>query len=233
MVPGVRVHAAFAFCDVRRFTDLTECLEEEVFGLINCVAAIVHGAAVASGGAPNKNVGDAFLCVWRAPDDDLPSPPHHHSPPRLQIEDAAPADGAVAPASPTFTLTEAGAPAPPAAAAASSADADAAAVASEHAPPATFAPVPPPPPGTAAAGRARVSPADRALACAVAVLREVASSPALLAYAKHPRVAARLGANYKVRLGFGLHTGWAVEGAIGSRHKVWILFASHNRSLSF
>ncbi len=29
-----------------------------------------------------------------------------------------------------------------------------------------------------------------------------------------------LGAGYKIRMGFGLHVGWAIEGAIGSSHKV-------------
>ena len=66
VVPGVRVQAAFSFCDIRKFTDATECLEEGVMMFVNTIAGIVHGAAVASSGAPNKNVGDAFLCVWRS-----------------------------------------------------------------------------------------------------------------------------------------------------------------------
>ena len=142
MIPGRRVHGAFAFCDVRRFTDATECLEEEVMAFVNKIAEVVHGAAVATGGAPNKNVGDAFLCVWR--------------------QSAA----------------------------------------------------------EAAAARARVSFADRALSAAAAVLRDVRRDAGLAAYRQHPRIAARLGATWRVRLGFGLHCGWAIEGAIGSRHKV-------------
>lgn len=65
-----------------------------------------------------------------------------------------------------------------------------------------------------------MSNADRALASAIAVLRDVAASKTLTAYAKNPRIAARLGADWRVALGFGLHVGWAIEGAIGSRHKV-------------
>ena len=30
----------------------------------------------------------------------------------------------------------------------------------------------------------------------------------------------RLGQNYRVRLGFGLHVGWSIEGAIGSEYKI-------------
>jgi hypothetical protein len=141
MIPGRRVQAAFSFCDVRRFTDATECLEEEVMTFVNSIAAIVHGAAVATGGAPNKNVGDAFLCVWRS------------------------------------TAAE------------------------------------------AAAARARVSFADRALSAAAAVLRDVRRSERLGRYAADARIVQRLGRDWRVRLGFGLHCGWAIEGAIGTRHK--------------
>ena len=142
MTPGRRVQGAYAFCDVRKFTDATECLEEEVMTFVNSIAELVHGAAVATGGAPNKNVGDAFLCVWRS----------------------------------------------------SAAE--------------------------AAAARARVSYADRALSAAAAVLRDVRTSERLRSFAAHPRIRARLGTAWRVRLGFGLHCGWAIEGAIGSRHKV-------------
>jgi hypothetical protein len=141
VIPGVRVTAAFSFCDIRRFTDATECLEEQVMAFVNTIAGIVHGAAVASLGAPNKNIGDAFLCVWRDQQDE---------------EDVT----------------------------------------------------------------ARVSFADRALASAVAVLRDVAANAVLKLYATNDRIVSRLGSAWRVQLGFGLHVGWAIEGAIGSKHKV-------------
>ena len=141
VIPGVRVTAAFSFCDIRRFTDATECLEEQVMAFVNTIAGIVHGAAVASLGAPNKNIGDAFLCVWRDQQDE---------------EDVT----------------------------------------------------------------ARVSFADRALASAVAVLRDVAANAVLKRYATNERIVSRLGSAWRVQLGFGLHVGWAIEGAIGSKHKV-------------
>jgi len=36
-----------------------------------------------------------------------------------------------------------------------------------------------------------------------------------LKYTKDPRVLEKI-SNFKVNMGFGLHTGWAIEGAIGS-----------------
>lgn len=38
--------------------------------------------------------------------------------------------------------------------------------------------------------------------------------------------------NFKVSLGFGMHYGWAIEGAIGSGHKVDLSYLSPNVNLS-
>jgi class 3 adenylate cyclase len=61
----------FGFCDIRRFTDTTEVLQEGVMEFVNTIAHLVHGAVAARGGAANKNIGDAFLlvggimlCLW-------------------------------------------------------------------------------------------------------------------------------------------------------------------------
>lgn len=55
--------AVFGFCDIRRFTDTTEVLQEGVMEFVNVIAHLVHGAVAARGGAANKNIGDAFLLV--------------------------------------------------------------------------------------------------------------------------------------------------------------------------
>ena len=57
--------AIFGFCDIRNFTDATEILQEDVVSLVNKVAYIVHSNTVMYGGSPNKNIGDAFLLVWK------------------------------------------------------------------------------------------------------------------------------------------------------------------------
>ena len=44
-------------------------------------------------------------------------------------------------------------------------------------------------------------------------------SDQLREYPKNPRLNERI-PNYKVKMGYGLHFGWAIEGAIGSQHKV-------------
>ena len=68
MVPGNKVEAIFGFCDIRDFTFATEGLQEDVMLFVNKIAAITHKYVVESGGAPNKNIGDAFLLVWKLTD---------------------------------------------------------------------------------------------------------------------------------------------------------------------
>lgn len=67
MVPGRRVMAIFGFCDIRNFTDTTEVLQEGVMEFVNSIAKIVHKEVALHGGAANKNIGDAFLLVWKLP----------------------------------------------------------------------------------------------------------------------------------------------------------------------
>lgn len=66
---GSTVSCIFLFCDIRQFTDATECLQEEVFVFTNRIAGVVHSICHAYGGSANKNVGDAFLVSWLLEDD--------------------------------------------------------------------------------------------------------------------------------------------------------------------
>ncbi|CAM9204632.1 unnamed protein product, partial [Phaeothamnion confervicola] len=54
LTPGRPIEAIFGFCDVRQFTNTTECLQEEVMLFVNRIAHIVHGVVVECGGAANK-----------------------------------------------------------------------------------------------------------------------------------------------------------------------------------
>jgi len=62
---GSNVHCIFVFCDIRRFTDITECLQEEIFVFTNRIAEVVHTFCSSYGGSANMNFGDAFLVTWK------------------------------------------------------------------------------------------------------------------------------------------------------------------------
>ena len=54
---STQVDAIFGFCDIRQFTDVTECLQEEVMVFVNQIGKIVHSAVHRLDGAANKNIG--------------------------------------------------------------------------------------------------------------------------------------------------------------------------------
>src|SRR3546814_303763 len=71
---GTKIRSIFGFCDIRNFTDTTECLQEEVMLFVNRIAFILHGIVLQCQGTANKNIGDAFLLTWKL--DDVPHEEH-------------------------------------------------------------------------------------------------------------------------------------------------------------
>lgn len=138
MIPGRKVDAIFGFCDIRNFTDATEVLQDQVMLFVNRIAGVVHQCIDDFFGAPNKNIGDAFLLVWRL----------SGQPPKKQQRLA-----------------------------------------------------------------------DMALLSFVKIIASINRSAVLAEYRNHPKLVKRM-PNYRVRMGFGLHSGWAIEGAIGSEFKI-------------
>ena len=55
---------------------------------------------------------------------------------------------------------------------------------------------------------------------------EVGSSYDLKKFIDNEGLKKRIGKNFKIRLGFGLHFGWAIEGALGSHYKVDVTYLS-------
>lgn len=61
--------------------------------------------------------------------------------------------------------------------------------------------------------------ADMAVLSFVKINAGINRSRKLFKYRQNEAIQARLG-NFKVKMGFGLHIGWAIEGAIGSFYKI-------------
>jgi len=146
MVPGHKVDAIIGFCNIRNFTLATEVLKEKVMVFVNQVGEIVHGCVDDFHGAPNKNIGDAFLIVWRL----AGVPPEKQ--PKL---------------------------------------------------------------------------ADMAIMSFIKIVAEINKSRVLAVYRDHPGLLQSL-PKYRVEMGFGLHCGWAIEGAIGSEFKIDASYLSPN-----
>eukprot|EP00446_Apocalathium_sp_SHHI-4_P031791 CAMPEP_0177246774 /NCGR_PEP_ID=MMETSP0367-20130122/51196_1 /TAXON_ID=447022 ORGANISM="Scrippsiella hangoei-like, Strain SHHI-4" /NCGR_SAMPLE_ID=MMETSP0367 /ASSEMBLY_ACC=CAM_ASM_000362 /LENGTH=948 /DNA_ID=CAMNT_0018698831 /DNA_START=55 /DNA_END=2901 /DNA_ORIENTATION=- len=73
--------------------------------------------------------------------------------------------------------------------------------------------------------------ADMALVSFIKVIAHINKSPLLAEYRNHPKLVKRL-PNYRVRMGFGLHSGWAIEGAIGSEFKIDASYLSPNVNMA-
>lgn len=64
-MPGERTYAIFGFCILDDFVETTEVLQTDIMSYVNQVAEITHSIVDKYGGAPNKNIGEAFVLVWK------------------------------------------------------------------------------------------------------------------------------------------------------------------------
>eukprot|EP00931_Biecheleriopsis_adriatica_P121079 TRINITY_DN9615_c0_g1_i1.p1 TRINITY_DN9615_c0_g1~~TRINITY_DN9615_c0_g1_i1.p1 ORF type:complete len:994 (-),score=224.48 TRINITY_DN9615_c0_g1_i1:118-3099(-) len=69
--------------------------------------------------------------------------------------------------------------------------------------------------------------ADMALMSYAKVIAEINKSRVLASYRQHPGLQQRI-KDFRVEMGFGLHCGWAIEGAIGSEFKIDASYLSPN-----
>merc|ERR1719258_623650 len=77
--------------------------------------------------------------------------------------------------------------------------------------------------------------ADNALYAFLKVVVDIANSNEngqLRQYRNDPRLASRFPDGYSVKMGYGLHLGWAIEGAIGSRLKIDASYLSPNVNMA-
>jgi class 3 adenylate cyclase len=119
---------------------------------VNEIGEIVHGIVDQYSGAANKNIGDAFLLVWKFLEEDLE---------RDEKED-------------NISLKK----------------------------------------------NNRVSQlADMSVLSFLKIIGATATSRKLAKYRENKGLNERM-PNYSVKMGFGLHVGWAIEGAIGSFYKI-------------
>ena len=155
IIPGKKVMGIYGFCDIRNFTDTTEVLQEKVMIFVNEVAEIVHELVSSYCGTANKNIGDAFLLVWKFDDRYVKSNIDENGKTQLRLKKCEPVNQIC----------------------------------------------------------------DMALISFIRILILITKSYKLAKYRDNPDLNKRM-KNYRVRLGFGLHLGPSIEGAIGSMFKI-------------
>lgn len=65
MIPGQKIMAIFGFCIIHDFSITNEVLQADIMMYVNTLAEIVHQRVDEFAGAANKNIGEAFLLVWK------------------------------------------------------------------------------------------------------------------------------------------------------------------------
>jgi len=199
MIPGTIIWGIFGFCDIRNFTDCCEVLQAETMLFTNRIANIVHELVEESGGHVNKNIGDAFLSVWK-----------------LRIEEDEQENLAAASRAPSkgSGSNKLGA---------SQASGGLAMV-----------------PGLSKPNQFRYrhhlthdeGVIDQSLRTFIKMKAVMERSRSMQRLTDDPRLKRKLGNDFTVRMGYGLHLGWAVEGAVGSKHKVDATYLSPNVNMA-
>ncbi len=65
MTKGKKIKAIFGFCNIRDFARVNIALEQDIMIFSNEIAEIVHSSVDKFSGSTNKNIGEAFLSVWK------------------------------------------------------------------------------------------------------------------------------------------------------------------------
>lgn len=60
-----KVICIFGFCDIWHFSEVNEELREDVMMFVNDIAQIISTIVHENTGCTNKNIGEAFLIVWK------------------------------------------------------------------------------------------------------------------------------------------------------------------------
>ena len=167
MMPGEKTYAIFGFCYLNYFTETTEALEEDIMTYVNQIAEMIHSIVDLSGGATNKNIGEAFLMVWKFYD-------------TKEIQKMDEKD--------KFDNKK---------------------LCNEN-----------------------LVAADMAVFAILKILAKNNKYEHILNYKHNKRIIKQFGHGYKVKLTFGLHQGWAIEGAIGSFFKVDASYLSPNVNMA-
>ncbi|CAK82558.1 unnamed protein product (macronuclear) [Paramecium tetraurelia] len=162
MLPGKKKLAIYGFCDIRNFTDATEVLQKDVMVFVNSIAEIVHAMVNRYQGSANKNIGDAFLLVWKVSDHSW-----YEENGKIKWKNYE-----------QINMI-----------------------------------------------------ADCSLLSFMKIFAKINREPKILEYRNDARLTQRL-PGYKVKMGFGLHIGWGIEGAIGSEFKIDASYLSPNVNMA-
>ena len=57
----------FSFCQIKQFSEITDCLHDEIIVFVNKIVQIIHGCANKWDGQPTNNNGERYVLTWKLP----------------------------------------------------------------------------------------------------------------------------------------------------------------------
>lgn len=74
--------------------------------------------------------------------------------------------------------------------------------------------------------------ADLSIYSFLCIIAEIQKNQKVASYSEDEGLKKHMGGSYKVNMGFGLHIGWSIEGAIGSKYKIDASYLSPNVNMA-
>lgn len=216
MVEGRKINAIFGFISIMQFDASTEVLQQDVLLFVNNISKVVHDVVMAWGGAPNKNLGEAYLLTWLLdpPEETAEATPKKRPSMAGMRRRASVAKGALGgdgPASPAKSWAAGRRMSLMSQASTRSGKSSASRKSAKEVKKNDEIDLSSLPNAQKSAGQA--------LMAFLKIIGEVSRSKDIIDSPENHLLTQAI-RGYYVRLRYGLHVGWGIEGAIGSMHKV-------------
>lgn len=197
LIKGKKTQAIFGFCDIRKFSDINEALEEKTMLFVNEIAELVHSCIEIFGGSTNKNIGEVFLMVWRNKLDNIFDFYNYSESNDKQNNNFIRQNNII---ERKFSELQSN---------------DNISNINRN-----------------SIFNNRSFIADQSVLAYLFCIHKINISYSIVKYRENSDIIKKLGNDFKVSMGFGLHTGWAIEGAIGSFYKIDASYLSPNVNIA-
>ena len=205
MIKGSKIKAIFGFCYIHHFSIINEVFQDKTNVFVNTISEIVHSSVDKFNGINNKNLGDCFLLTWKFKDSKESNNINNNNNNDNNNPNNISINHVNKNASSNYVINISN----------MKNDINESIYLSDS------------------NNITKINEkADSALLAFLNIIKKINKSKEILVYRKDPLLLQKFGKNFSVQMGFGLHAGWGIEGAIGSLYKIDCSYLSPNVNLA-
>ena len=205
MIKGSKIKAIFGFCYIHHFSIINEVFQDKTNVFVNTISEIVHSSVDKFNGINNKNLGDCFLLTWKFKDSKESNNINNNNNNDNNNPNNISINHVNKNASSNYVINISN----------MKNDINESIYLSDS------------------NNITKINEkADSALLAFLNIIKKINKSKEILVYRKDPLLIQKFGKNFSVQMGFGLHAGWGIEGAIGSLYKIDCSYLSPNVNLA-